>query len=164
MTGDQEHGMDAAHRLDKRRVRASFERAASSYESVAVLQREVGRRLLERLELVRITPQRVLEIHGKLFDVVCVACDYRSSMAATLERVAGAENVVVGQKITGYEDFSYYQQRVPGFFYFVGITPKGTGRKQAAPNHSPRFFVDESALLQGTRSLAALAVDFLTDK
>lgn len=62
MTGDQEHGMDAAHRLDKRRVRASFERAASSYESVAVLQREVGRRLLERLELVRITPQRVLDV------------------------------------------------------------------------------------------------------
>ncbi len=37
------------------------------------------------------TPQRVLEIHGNMFDVVCVACDYRSSMAATLERVAAGE-------------------------------------------------------------------------
>ena len=82
----------------------------------------------------------------------------------TLERVAGAQNVVVGQKITGYEDFSYYQQRIPGFFYFVGITPKGTGRKQAAPNHSPRFYVDESALLLGLRSLTHLTVDYLAGK
>jgi len=77
----------------------------------------------------------------------------------TLRRVAGAGNVLLGQKITGYEDFSYYQQRVPGFFYFVGITPPGGGK--AAPNHSPRFFVDESALRLGVHSLAQLALDYL---
>ncbi|WP_040837316.1 SIR2 family NAD-dependent protein deacylase [Nocardia brevicatena] len=37
------------------------------------------------------TPQRVLEIHGNMFDVVCVECDYRSSMTVTLERVAAGE-------------------------------------------------------------------------
>jgi amidohydrolase len=67
--------------------------------------------------------------------------------------------VFVAQKVTGYEDFSYYQQRIPGFFYFLGITPPGTQR--AAPNHSPRFYVDESGLLLGVRSLARLAVDYL---
>ena len=67
-----------------------------------------------------------------------------------------ADKVFVGQKITGYEDFSYYQQKIPGFFYFIGITPTGVDRKQSAPNHSPRFFVDESALLLGVRSLAHL--------
>jgi amidohydrolase len=79
----------------------------------------------------------------------------------TLKRVAGEDNVALAQKITGYEDFSYYQQRVPGFFYFLGITPKGTDLKSAAPNHSPRFYADESALLLGVRSLAHLAVDYL---
>jgi amidohydrolase len=83
-------------------------------------------------------------------------------MVPTLKRVAGEDNVVVGQKITGYEDFSYYQQRVPGFFYFVGITPKDTDCRQSAPNHSPRFFVDESALVLGVRSLAHLALDYMT--
>jgi len=80
-------------------------------------------------------------------------------MLPTLERVAGAHNVLLGQKITGYEDFSYYQQRIPGLFYFVGITPAGSGK--AAPNHSPRFFVDESALRLGVHSLAQLALDYL---
>lgn len=82
-------------------------------------------------------------------------------MVPTLERIAGKDKVFVGQKITGYEDFSYYQQKVPGFFYFIGITPPGTDRRQCAPNHSPRFFVDESALVLGVRSLAGLALDYM---
>ena len=82
-------------------------------------------------------------------------------MVPTLERVAGKDKVFVGQKIMGYEDFSYYQQKVPGFFYFIGITQRGVDRKQSAPNHSPRFFVDESALLLGVRSLAHLTLDYM---
>ena len=87
-------------------------------------------------------------------------------MLPTLERVAGRQNVFVGQKITGCEDFSYYQQKVPGFFYFIGITPRridqsGVDLKHAAPNHSPRFFVDESGLLLGVRSLAHLTLDYM---
>ncbi len=82
-------------------------------------------------------------------------------MVPTLERVAGKDKVFVGQKITGYEDFSYYQQKLPGFFYFVGVTPTGVDRKASAPNHSPRFFVDESALLLGVRSLSHLTLDYM---
>jgi metal-dependent amidase/aminoacylase/carboxypeptidase family protein len=82
-------------------------------------------------------------------------------MVPTLQRVAGRDNVFVGQKITGCEDFSYYQQKIPGFYYFVGITPKGVGRKLSAPNHSPRFFVDESGLMLGVRSLAHLTLDYM---
>jgi len=82
-------------------------------------------------------------------------------MLPTLERVAGKANVFLGQKITGYEDFSHYQQKIPGFFYFVGITPSGVDRKQSAPNHSPHFFVDESALLLGMRSLVHLTLDYM---
>jgi amidohydrolase len=82
-------------------------------------------------------------------------------MLPTLQRVAGADNVFIGQKITGCEDFSQYQLRVPGLFYFIGITPKGTQRGKSAPNHSPRFFVDESGLLLGVRSLAHLAIDYM---
>jgi amidohydrolase len=78
----------------------------------------------------------------------------------TLRQVAGDDNVFVAQKITGCEDFSYFQHHVPGFFYFVGISPAGTDRRSAAPNHSPRFFVDESALVLALRSLAYLALDY----
>lgn len=47
--------------LDRRRVRAAFDAAAPDYDAVAVIQAEVRARLLERLELFRITPRRILD-------------------------------------------------------------------------------------------------------
>lgn len=54
--------VDDPYRLDKRRVRATFERAADAYDRTAVLQHEVCDRLLERLDLVRLSPARILDI------------------------------------------------------------------------------------------------------
>ena len=85
-------------------------------------------------------------------------------MLPTLKRIGGEGGSRVNQRVMVAEDFSYFQQQVPGMFYFVGITPKDQDMSKAAPNHSPRFFIDESGLIQGVRSLAALAVDFLTLK
>ncbi len=82
-------------------------------------------------------------------------------VAPVLKRSLGDANVRVQPRVMVAEDFSYFQQQVPGFFYFVGITPKDQDMGVAAPNHSPRFHIDESGLLPGARSLAALAVDFL---
>jgi len=82
-------------------------------------------------------------------------------MVPTLERVASKDKVFVSPKLTGAEDFSRYQQRIPGFFFFLGITPTSTPRDQVASNHSPRFFVDESALLLGVKAMSHLAVDYL---
>jgi amidohydrolase len=80
----------------------------------------------------------------------------------TLRAVAGPTHVSVGPPITAAEDFSRYQERVPGVFFFLGITPPGTDPRTAAPNHSPRFFVDEAAFPIGIRALAHAAVDYLT--
>src|SRR6267378_702215 len=80
----------------------------------------------------------------------------------TLREVAGANHVTLTSPITPAEDFSRYQQRVPGVFFFLGITPPGTDPAKAAPNHSPRFFVDEAALPVGVRALAHVAVGYLS--
>jgi len=82
-------------------------------------------------------------------------------MLPTLRKVVGVENVYLDQKQTVTEDFSYYQEVIPGLFFFVGITPKGTDPKKTAPNHSPRFYVDEAGLVVGVKGLAQLAVDYL---
>jgi amidohydrolase len=84
-----------------------------------------------------------------------------AAMAPTLARVVGDANLLVIPKVTGAEDFSYYQQLIPGFFFFVGVTPKGQEGDKVAPNHSPRFFADEGGLLVGLRSLAHVACDWL---
>lgn len=85
-------------------------------------------------------------------------------MVPTLKRIGGEDGAAMSKRVMVAEDFSYFQEKVPGMFYFVGVTPPDQDMAAAAPNHSPRFFIDESGLLQGTRSLAALAVDFLTTK
>ncbi|MBU2280544.1 MAG: amidohydrolase, partial [Gammaproteobacteria bacterium] len=59
------------------------------------------------------------------------------------------------------EDFSFYQQQVPGVFFFLGIADEGADLTKTAPNHSPFFRVNEGALENGVRALSGLAVDFL---
>ena len=82
-------------------------------------------------------------------------------MVPTLERVLGKAQVKLGQPTTTAEDFAYYQQVVPGMFFFIGVTPKER-LGQAAPNHSPKFFADEGVLVPGMRAMANLAIDFLS--
>jgi amidohydrolase len=81
--------------------------------------------------------------------------------APTLKRIAGEENVTVVDKVCGAEDFSFYQKKVPGFFFFIGCTPPSKDAGTAAPNHSPRFYVDEDCLKQGVNLLSGLALDWL---
>jgi amidohydrolase len=88
--------------------------------------------------------------------------DLAARMAPTLERVAGPGRVFEAPPVLGAEDFSRYQQVIPGLFFVLGSRPPGTPAAEVAGNHSPRFFVDESALPLGVRALAHLAVDFLT--
>ncbi|HET9426120.1 MAG TPA: amidohydrolase [Gemmatimonadaceae bacterium] len=83
-------------------------------------------------------------------------------MLPTLQRVAGQPNVKEAIPTTTAEDFSYYMKSTPGIFYFLGVTPKDRDVNTVARNHSPKFFVDEAALPLGTRSLAAMAIDYLT--
>ena len=80
----------------------------------------------------------------------------------TLARIAGEANVGVVDKVCGAEDFSFYQKEVPGFFYFMGCTPPDRDPRTAAPNHSPRFYVDEGCLKLGVKTLSALALDWLS--
>ncbi len=83
-------------------------------------------------------------------------------MLPTLRQVAGASRVQLNQPLTPAEDFSRYQERIPGLFFFLGIAPPGADPRTVAPNHSPQFFVDEAALPSGVRALAHLAVDYLS--
>jgi amidohydrolase len=82
----------------------------------------------------------------------------------TLQRVAGEGNVRVVDKVCGAEDFSFYQKHVPGFFFFVGCTPADRDASTSAPNHSPRFYLDEACLKLGVKALSSLALDWLASR
>lgn len=82
-------------------------------------------------------------------------------MRPTLARIAGAANLIESTPQTVAEDFSFYQQKIPGLFVFVGARKPGASREEYAPNHSPRFRVDEAALPLGVRTLVGLTLDYL---
>ena len=77
----------------------------------------------------------------------------------SLRKAVGDANVVEMGLIMGAEDFSFYAREVPGFFFFVGATPRGKDAIKAPSNHSPEFFLDEEALKVGTRAMLQLVLD-----
>jgi len=81
-------------------------------------------------------------------------------MLPTLRRVGGA-GLVESPVIMGAEDFSFFQQQIPGLYVFIGVRKPGASLEEYAPNHSPRFKVDESGLKLGVRTLANLALDYM---
>jgi amidohydrolase len=82
-------------------------------------------------------------------------------MRPSLEKAAGAANVIDIPLNMGAEDFALYAQQVPGLFFFVGATPADKDAATAPSNHSPEFFLDESALPLGTRAMLQASLDFL---
>lgn len=80
-------------------------------------------------------------------------------MLPSLEAAAGKENVSLVKATTGGEDFSYYQEEIPGLYFFLGgMTP---GNTEAFPHHTPDFKIDDRGMLLGVKSFCHLALDYL---
>lgn len=111
----------------------------------------------------------VAEAHGATAEV-----EYRKGYPASINNVALAARMLpIVQKAVGNdhafelepsmggEDFSYFAQKVPGFYLRLGVTPPGVDKPGGL--HTPDFEIDESALLTGLRTMAALVWESLTD-
>lgn len=80
-------------------------------------------------------------------------------MLPTLQKVGGTENINLTKAVTGGEDFSFFQEKVPGFYFFLGgMTP---GNAEAFPHHTPDFFIDESGFQLGVKALSQMSIDYL---
>jgi amidohydrolase len=86
--------------------------------------------------------------------------DLTRKVVPTLQRIAGEANVRTVPLVTGAEDFAFFAQKVPSFFFFVGVTPADKVLT-AASNHSPLFLVDETAIPTAARAIANVAIDYL---
>ena len=82
-------------------------------------------------------------------------------MKKTLFRVAGENNVKLARASTGAEDFSYFANKVPGFFFRLGGMPIEDHPNKGFSHHTPDFYIDDSGLILGVRAMANLAVDYL---
>lgn len=82
---------------------------------------------------------------------------------ASLREALGEQNVKAIGLQTIAEDFAYYAREVPSVFFWVGITPRGEDLRATPDNHSDRFYVDESGIAVGLKSMLHVAVDYLQD-
>ena len=82
-------------------------------------------------------------------------------MLPSLKKALGDNNVLPAPPETGAEDFSFYQQKIPGLFLFFGVMKKGEDPKKAAARHTPEFYLDESGMKTGARTFLSLVLDYM---
>jgi metal-dependent amidase/aminoacylase/carboxypeptidase family protein len=85
-------------------------------------------------------------------------------MLPSLEASAGKDHVKLKPPVTGAEDFSFFQEKVPGLFIFLGGMPKNGDATKAPSHHTPDFFIDESGFTLGVNALSNLAIDYMLMK
>jgi amidohydrolase len=79
----------------------------------------------------------------------------------SLQKSTGTENVILVPAETGAEDFSFFANEVPGFYFYVGALPKGKDPEASAPHHTPEFYLDESGFITGVNAMVNLVVDYM---
>lgn len=82
-------------------------------------------------------------------------------MVASLQKAAGAENVVRINAVTGAEDFAFFQQKVPGFFFFVGAMPPDQDPNKVPAHHTPDFMIDERGFITGLKAMLNVTLDYM---
>jgi amidohydrolase len=84
-----------------------------------------------------------------------------AKMLPSLQRSAGISNVLLVPAETGAEDFSFFANEVPGFYFYIGGLPKGQDPKTSASHHTPDFFLDESGFILGVNAMVNLVTDYM---
>nr|WP_294905433.1 amidohydrolase [uncultured Lacibacter sp.] len=80
-----------------------------------------------------------------------------SSIVPSLKTAAGADNVGEGTWTTGAEDFSFFGEKAPAFFFNLGGMPKGA---QPTGHHTPDFLIDDSMLDVGIKAFCNIVFDY----
>ncbi len=127
----------------------------------SAMQKEVHRK-------IRLTATKIAESMGATAEVMIdtkTLVTYNTpelvkKMLPSLEKAAGKENVIENEWTTGAEDFSFYGTKAPAFFFFVGGMPKGKNVKDAAPHHTPDFYIDDSRLDVGIKAFCNIVFDY----
>ena len=120
---------------------------------------------------IRLAAEKIAESAGakanvsitRMYDTTVNDEALTARMAPVLKRAADGQ-VTQASLAGASEDFSFFAKEVPGLYVFLGVTPRDQDPATAAPNHNPRFFVDEAALVVGARTMASLTVNFLSSE
>jgi amidohydrolase len=124
---------------------------------------------LKILEKIKLTATKIAESGGATAEVVIenkTPITYNDpalteKMVASLEKAAGKQNVVRINAVTGAEDFAFFQQKVPGLFFFVGAMMPGQDPNTVPAHHTPDFMIDERGMLTGLKAMLNVTLDYM---
>ncbi|WP_269520936.1 amidohydrolase [Alteromonas sp. BMJM2] len=83
------------------------------------------------------------------------------AMLPTMQRTAGVENTLLSNPVTGAEDFSFFQEQVPGLYVWVGGKPLDVSEEESPAHHTPEFFVDDEGMKLGVKLLTNFTLDYM---
>ncbi|MBA4743970.1 MAG: amidohydrolase [Muricauda sp.] len=126
------------------------------------MQKQVNDRMIEMAETIAkaYRAEATVEI-AKGVPITYNDTDLTAASLPSLQEVAGEENVHLIKAITGAEDFSFYQEKIPGFFYILGGKDPNAGPDEHFPHHTPDFKIDDSGLQLGVKAMTEIALDYL---
>jgi amidohydrolase len=84
-----------------------------------------------------------------------------AQMLPSLQKAAGTANVNTIPAKMGAEDFSFFGEKVPAFFFNLGGMPKGQDPKKTPSHHTPDFYIDESGMQTGIKAFLYLVTDYM---
>lgn len=120
-------------------------------------------------EKIKLTASKIAEASGATAETVIESKtlvtyndpELTRKMAPSFIRSAGADNVIEAEAVTGAEDFSFFAEKVPSLFFFIGGMTKGSDPKSAFPHHTPDFIIDESGMKTGVKAFCNLVFDYM---
>ncbi len=120
-------------------------------------------------EKIITTATKIAEAHGATaevtIDVMYPAtinnAALTQAMIPSLVKAVGADKVTEISPVTMAEDFSFFQQQVPGLFFFLGAYPSEMKLQRQPTHHTADFMLDEKALIQGVKALTLLTTDYM---
>jgi amidohydrolase len=134
--------------------------------TIRTLDEEMQKKIHEKIKL---TATKIAESGGATAEVVIdnkTPVTYNDpelteKMVSSLERAAGKENVLRINAVTGAEDFAFFQQNVPGLFFFVGAMMPDQDPKTVPAHHTPDFMIDERGMLTGLKAMLNVTLDYM---
>ena len=134
--------------------------------TIRTLDNEMRQKIHDKLKL---TATKIAESAGATAEISIVnktPITYNNialteKMVPSLQRAAGASNVNEINAVTGSEDFGFFQQNVPGLFFFVGAMPADQDPGKVPAHHTPDFMIDERGMLVGLKAMLNVTLDFM---
>jgi amidohydrolase len=124
-------------------------------------------------EKVKLTATNIAEIAGATAEVEIVEnapltynnIDLTNKMVPSLQKTVGDDKLQLMKAVTGAEDFSYFQNEIPGLYFFIGGRPEMEPEGQAlGGHHTPDFYIDESGMITGVKAFINLTLDYMEQK